>query len=126
MDMRTPLSRANHLGSAHEGAHHWWRQRMTGLALVPLLLWLVGSLVAMTGADYVTMRAWVARPDVTLGLVALLIALFYHAQLGLQVILEDYVHAEGLKLAALIAVRAACFLLGLLGVISVLRIAFGS
>lgn len=126
MDMRAPLSRANHLGSAHEGAHHWWRQRMTGLALVPLLLWLVGSLVAMTGADYVTMRAWVARPGVTLGLVALLIALFYHAQLGLQVILEDYVHVEGLKLAALIAVRAACFLLGLLGVISVLRIAFGS
>lgn len=126
MDMRTPLSRANHLGSAHEGTHHWWWQRMTGLALVPLLLWLVGSLVAMTGANYVTMRAWVAQPGVTLGLVALLIALFYHAQLGLQVILEDYVHAEGLKLAALIAVRAACFLLGLLGVISVLRIAFGS
>ena len=126
MDMRTPLSRATHLGSAHEGAHHWWWQRMTGLALVPLLLWLVGSLVAMTGADYATMRAWVACPGVTLGLVTLLIALFYHAQLGLQVILEDYVHAEGLKLAALIAVRAACFLLGLLGVISVLRIAFGS
>ena len=126
MDMRTPLSRANHLGSAHEGTHHWWWQRMTGLALVPLLLWLVGSLVAMTGADYATMRDWVACPGVTLGLVALLIALFYHAQLGLQVILEDYVHAEGLKLAALIAVRAACFLLGLLGVISVLRIAFGS
>ncbi|GMV68100.1 MAG: hypothetical protein AMXMBFR76_05390 [Pseudomonadota bacterium] len=126
MDMRTPLSRANHLGAAHEGTHHWWWQRMTGLALVPLLLWLVGSLVAMTGADYVTMQAWVARPGVTLGLVALLIALFYHAQLGLQVILEDYVHTEGLKLAALLAVRAACFLLGLLGVISVLRIAFGS
>jgi len=126
MDMRTPLSRANHLGSAHEGTHHWWWQRMTGLALVPLLLWLVGSLVAMTGADYATMQAWVAQPGVTLGLIALLIALFYHAQLGLQVILEDYVHAEGLKLAALIAVRAACFLLGLLGVISVLRIAFGS
>jgi len=126
MDMRTPLSRANHLGAAHEGTHHWWWQRMTGLALVPLLLWLVGSLVAMTDADYVTMQAWVARPGVTLGLVALLIALFYHAQLGLQVILEDYVHTEGLKLATLLAVRAACFLLGLLGVISVLRIAFGS
>ena len=126
MDMRTPLSRANHLGSAHEGTHHWWWQRMTGLALVPLLLWLVGSLVAMTAVDYVTMQAWVAQPGVTLALVALLIALFYHAQLGLQVIIEDYVHAEGLKLAALIAVRAACFLLGLLGVISVLRIAFGS
>ena len=126
MDMRTPLSRANHLGSAHEGTHHWWWQRMTGLALVPLLLWLVGSLVAMTAVDYVTMQAWVAQPGVTLALVALLIALFYHAQLGLQVIIEDYVHAEGLKLVALIAVRAACFLLGLLGVISVLRIAFGS
>lgn len=125
MDMRTPLSRVNHLGSAREGAHHWWWQRLTALALVPLLLWLVGSFVALTGADYATMRAWVARPGVTVGLVVLLIALFYHAQLGLQVILEDYVDAEGLRLASLVAVRFACLLLGLLGVISVLRIAFG-
>lgn len=125
MDLRTPLSRANHLGSAHEGANHWWWQRLTALALVPLLLWLVGSFVALVGADYAVMRAWVARPGVTVALVALLIALFYHAQLGLQVVLEDYVHAEGLKLASLVAVRFACLLLGLLGVISVLRIAFG-
>jgi len=125
MDMRTPLSRANHLGSAREGANHWWWQRLTALALVPLLLWLVGSFVALVGADYAAMRAWVARPAVTVALVTLLIALFYHAQLGLQVVLEDYVHAEGLKLASLVAVRFACLLLGLLGVISVLRIAFG-
>lgn len=125
MDMRTPLSRANHLGSAREGAYHWWWQRLTALALVPLLLWLVGSLVCLIGADYLAMRTWVARPAVTVALVTLLIALFYHAQLGLQVILEDYVHAEGLKLASLVAVRFACLLLGLLGVISVLRIAFG-
>jgi succinate dehydrogenase / fumarate reductase membrane anchor subunit len=125
MDMRTPLSRANHLGSAREGANHWWWQRLTALALVPLLLWLVGSFVALAGADYAVMRAWVAHPGVTVALVALLIALFYHAQLGLQVVLEDYVHAEGLKLASLVAVRFACLLLGLLGVISVLRIAFG-
>ncbi|MGB5233946.1 MAG: succinate dehydrogenase, hydrophobic membrane anchor protein [Candidatus Macondimonas sp.] len=125
MDMRTPLSRANHLGSAREGANHWWWQRLTALALVPLLLWLVGSLVCLIGADYLTMRSWVARPTVTVALVTLLIALFYHAQLGLQVVLEDYVHAEGLKLASLVAVRFACLLLGLLGVISVLRIAFG-
>ncbi|MGB7290373.1 MAG: succinate dehydrogenase, hydrophobic membrane anchor protein, partial [Candidatus Macondimonas sp.] len=77
------------------------------------------------GADYLTMRTWIARPTVTVALVTLLIALFYHAQLGLQVVLEDYVHAEGLKLASLVAVRFACLLLGLLGVISVLRIAFG-
>lgn len=125
MDMRTPLSRANHLGSAREGANHWWWQRLTALALVPLLLWLVGSLVCLIGADYLTMRTWIARPTVTVALVTLLIALFYHAQLGLQVVLEDYVHAEGLKLASLVAVRFACLLLGLLGVISVLRIAFG-
>ena len=125
MDMRTPLSRANHLGSAREGANHWWWQRLTALALVPLLLWLVGSLVCLIGADDLTMRTWIARPTVTVALVTLLIALFYHAQLGLQVVLEDYVHAEGLKLASLVAVRFACLLLGLLGVISVLRIAFG-
>jgi succinate dehydrogenase / fumarate reductase membrane anchor subunit len=125
MDMRTPLARANHLGSAREGANHWWWQRLTALALVPLLLWLVGSLVCLIGADYLAMRTWVARPAVTVALVTLLIALFYHAQLGLQVILEDYVHAEGFKLASLVAVRFACLLLGLLGVISVLRIAFG-
>jgi succinate dehydrogenase / fumarate reductase membrane anchor subunit len=125
MDMRTPLSRANHLGSAREGANHWWWQRLTALALVPLLLWLVGSFVCLIGADYLTLRTWVARPAVTVALVALLTALFYHAQLGLQVVLEDYVHAEGLKLVSLVAVRFACLLLGLLGVISVLRIAFG-
>src|SRR5690606_21337351 len=101
-DFRTDMKRVRGLGSAKEGVAHWWMQRLTALALIPLSIWLVAALVAHTGAGYGAVRAWIAHP-VTAGLLVLLLgATFYHAQLGLQVVIEDYVHREGAKLAAIV------------------------
>ncbi|MHA1151554.1 MAG: succinate dehydrogenase, hydrophobic membrane anchor protein [Alphaproteobacteria bacterium] len=125
MSMRSPLGRVRGLGSAREGVGHWWAQRMTSLALVPLALWFVASLVGLTGADHATARAWIATPVPASLLVLLIVATFYHGALGLQVIVEDYVHHEGAKVAALIAVNAVSLLLGLTGVVAVLTVLFG-
>ena len=125
MSMRSPLARVRGLGSARDGVGHWWAERMTAVALVPLALWFVASVVTLTGADYATVRAWIGSPVVAGLLVLLVIMVFAHAALGLQVIVEDYVHHEGAKLAALLAVKAFALLLGLTGVLAVLIILFG-
>lgn len=124
-DMRTPLARAIGLGSAKSGVHHWWMQRVSAIALVPLTVWFIAAIIAHTGADYTAFVAWMRNPitDILMGL--LLIALFYHAALGLQVIVEDYVHS-GARFAAMIAVRFACFTLGAAGILATLRMAAGS
>jgi len=126
MDLRTPYSRVHHLGSAKSGLGHWWWQRVTAVILVPLLIWFILSLVCLAGADYVTTVAWFKRPLVSAAWVVLLGALFYHAQLGLQVVIEDYVHTELLKIAALLAVKFFTFLLGAAAIIAVLRVAIGA
>jgi succinate dehydrogenase / fumarate reductase, membrane anchor subunit len=123
--MRTPLGRAIGLGSAKEGVEHWWSQRLTAIALVPLSLWFVASVISLAGADYVTFTDWVASPLVSVLLILTVVATFWHAMLGAQVVIEDYVHAEGVKIALLVLLRFACFALGLAAVFAVLRIAFG-
>ncbi len=126
MSMRSPLGRVRGLGSAREGVGHWWAQRMTSLALIPLALWFVASLVTLTGADHATARDWIGAPVPAALLVLLIVAAFYHGALGFRVIIEDYVHHEGAKLAALIAVNGLSLLLGLAGVLAVLMVLFGS
>lgn len=123
--LRTPLGRVRGLGSAKEGVGHWWLQRLTAIALVPLTLWFVVSLLFMARADYEELRAWIAAPLNTVLLSAMLFSLFYHTALGLQVIIEDYVHQEGSKIASLIAMKFLMALLGGISILSVLRIAFG-
>jgi succinate dehydrogenase / fumarate reductase membrane anchor subunit len=124
MSLRTPLARVRHLGSAKEGTGHWWAQRLTALALIPLTIWFVASLVSLAGADHAAMAAWMGNP-VSAGLMILLVvATFYHAALGLQVVIEDYVHSEGAKMAALIAVNGLCVVLGLTAVLAVLSLLF--
>jgi len=124
-DFRSPLGRVRGLGSAKEGVQQWWMQRLTALALVPLSLWLVAAVVALAGANHVAVVAWIGQP-VTVGLLVLLIgATFYHAQLGLQVVIEDYVHNEAVKIAGLLLVKAAALLLALAGILAVLFVAFG-
>lgn len=125
MSMRSPLGRVRGLGPAGEGIGHWWAQRMTSLALVPLALWFVASLVTLTGADHATAQAWVAAPVPAGLLVLLIVATFYHGALGVQSIIEDYVHHKGAKIAALIAVNTISLLLGLTGVLAVLMVLFG-
>jgi succinate dehydrogenase / fumarate reductase membrane anchor subunit len=124
--MRSALGRVRHLGSAKEGVQHWWAQRLTALALVPLTLWFVASVAWLAGADHAGFTGWVARPHNALLMILLLGAGFHHAQLGLQVVIEDYVHGEGAKLALLIVVKFAALLLALAGIFAVLKIAFGA
>ena len=99
MSLRSPLDRVRGLGAAKEGVAHWWAQRMTALALIPLTVWFVASIVGLAGADYDTTVDWVGRPLPAVLLLLLIAATFHHAQLGLQVVIEDYVHHEGLKVA---------------------------
>src|SRR5215469_976377 len=123
--MRSPLGRAIGLGSAKEGVEHWWVQRITAVALVPLTLWFVIALIGLVGADLETMESWVSRPLPAILLVLLLIAMFYHMALGLQVVVEDYVRGELAKLGLVIIVRLLCFALAVGGIFAVLSIAVG-
>jgi succinate dehydrogenase / fumarate reductase membrane anchor subunit len=106
VNLQTPLSRVLGLGSAKEGVEHWWWQRLTALALVPLGIWFVVVVISMVGADYATARTWVAQPVNMVLLIAFVAALLHHGQLGLQVVIEDYVHREAWKLTLLLAVKA--------------------
>jgi succinate dehydrogenase membrane anchor subunit len=121
--MRSPLARAMGLGSAKEGAEHWWAERASAVALVPLTLWFVASMIAHTNSDYATFIHWLRTPIATILMILMQVALFCHTALGLQVVIEDYVHS-GAKFAAVIAVRLGCFALAAAGVVATLRIAF--
>lgn len=124
MSLRSPIARVRGLGSAKEGVSHWWSQRMTAVALIPLTLWFAASVASHVGADHAEMTAWVGSP-VTAGLFILLIAAtFYHAYLGLQVVIEDYIHSEALKIVSLVLIKGACFVLALIGILSVLTLLF--
>ncbi|HMV38593.1 succinate dehydrogenase, hydrophobic membrane anchor protein [Plasticicumulans sp.] len=123
--LRTPLAHVRGLGSSRSGVHHWWLQRLSAVILVPLVLWFAVSLLSVAHADHATMKAWVSRPFNTALLVVLLTAMFYHARLGLQVVIEDYVHEELVKLGALLAMNLVVIVAGATAVISVLKIAFG-
>ncbi len=125
MSLRSPLGRVRGLGSAKEGVNHFWAQRMTALALIPLCVWFVISLLVITGADHATVKAWVSSPVVAGLLILLIAATFYHAFLGLQVVIEDYIHGEGLKLFTLVTVKGASWLLASIGVVSVLVLLLG-
>ena len=125
MNRRSQLGRVRGLGAAKSGVSHWWAQRLTALALVPLAVWFVASVAGLTGADHGAISAWAGSPLVAGLLILTILATFYHAYLGIQVVVEDYVHHEGAKLVGLLAVQALCILLGLTGVLSVLSLLFG-
>jgi succinate dehydrogenase / fumarate reductase membrane anchor subunit len=123
--LRSPLGCVRGLGSAKDGTHHWWAQRVTAIALVPLLIWFVASIVSLAGAPLPEVKAWIASPAVTVLFLALIVATFHHMQLGLQVVIEDYIHAEGTKLALLLLVKGGTWLFGGICALSVLKLAFG-
>jgi len=108
MMMRTPLKQARGLGSGKTGTGHWWWQRVTAVALVLLTAWLVGLLVSLVGADLASARETIARPWNAIALAALVIAMFWHAKLGIQVVIEDYVHTRWVEVALLVLVTIAC------------------
>jgi len=123
MSIRTPLARVRGLGAAKDGTHHWWLQRVTAVILIPLILWFMISLLSISRADYVTFQQWLSNPIRAGLMVTLLVAMFYHASLGMQVIYEDYVRPEGAKIAALLVTQFILFLLGAISVIAVLKVA---
>jgi succinate dehydrogenase / fumarate reductase, membrane anchor subunit len=124
--MRSPLGRAIGLGSAKEGVGQWWIQRLTAIALVPLTVWFLVGVVAHVGADLPNFHRWIAEPSTAILFVLLLIATFYHVSLGFQVVIEDYVHVELLKLGLIVAARLISFGLAVAGIFAVLRMAFGA
>lgn len=123
--LRTPLSLARGLGSAKQGTHHWIWQRLTAVALVPLSLWFVASLVYMMGADHAAVVAWIKSPAVTLLLILFIAMLFHHAQLGVQVVIEDYVHSKWQKLTSLVVLKFLAVVAALASIIAVLKVSLG-
>jgi succinate dehydrogenase / fumarate reductase membrane anchor subunit len=124
--LRSPLGRVMGLGSAKEGVAHWWAQRLTAVALIPLVLWFVIALIGLTGARRAAVVAWLHAPLPAIATVLMLVAMFYHMALGVQAVIEDYVHNEGSKITLLVLNKFVAYALAAAGIFAVLRIAFMS
>jgi succinate dehydrogenase / fumarate reductase membrane anchor subunit len=122
--MRSSLGRARGLGAAHAGLHHWWAQRVTAVALLPLALYFVVSVLLLAGADHAAMVAYMSKPWNTVLFLCLIAALFYHLSLGVQVVIEDYVNAEGARMGGILLVKGVIYVCALACAISVLKLAF--
>ena len=124
--MATPLAKVRGLGSAHRGAETFWRQRLTALANIPLVLFLILSVVTHIGADYDVVHAYFARPLVALLMLALTISASIHMRIGLQEIIEDYVHGHGAKITALLLATVFAGGIALASTFALLKISFGA
>lgn len=120
--LRSPLGRVRGLGAAHQGSAHWWTQRLNSLALLPLTLWFVWSMIRLVGEPRDALISWISAPLPLVLMLALIIMTFQHMSLGLQVVIEDYVHEGRLKLGSIVLIRGLCFLMALLCIVSVLRL----
>jgi succinate dehydrogenase / fumarate reductase membrane anchor subunit len=125
MSLRTPIGRVLGLGAAKEGVSHWWSQRVSAVALVLLTLWFVASLLSLQDFSHATVVAWIAEPLNAVLMLLLTGTLVYHSQLGVQVVVEDYVTSHGLKIATMLAINFAHVSVAALGIFAILRIAFG-
>lgn len=123
--LRTPLKNVRGLGSAQSGVRHWWLQRITAVALVPLSLWLLWLCAGLVHADYATVRAAIGQPVHAVLLVALVVSLFWHGALGLQVVIEDYIHTRWQEVVLQILVRFGAFLAAVACIFAIARIALG-
>lgn len=126
MQLKTPIAQTRGLGSAREGVGHWKMQRLTAIANAILIIWLLLSAVSLAGASYEEARAWLSSPISTTLMLLLIASSFYHAKLGVQVVIEDYVHHDGLKLGSLVAVTLLCIVFGTACAVAVLKISLGS
>jgi succinate dehydrogenase / fumarate reductase membrane anchor subunit len=126
MSLVTPLNRVLGLGSAKDGTEHWWRQRLSAIALAVLGSWLLIAVMGLESFDYASIVAWARSPLTSVLLTLTVLTVCYHSQLGVQVVVEDYVHTSGLKIATLIVVTFVHVLLAVAGVFAVLKVAFGA
>jgi succinate dehydrogenase / fumarate reductase membrane anchor subunit len=126
MSLSTPLAKVRGLGSAKSGTHHWIAQRLTAIALIPLSLWFVFSLVCMADMSHQTAIEWIQSPLVAVFLLLFIIALFHHGQLGLQVVIEDYIDYKVVKITGIVLLKLVSFFAGLAAVTAVLKIYLGS
>jgi len=125
-EYQTPLKRVRGLGSAREGVGHWWGQRLTAIALAPLSIWFAWLVVSLSGSDYTSVRQTLASPLQAIPMILFIYALFHHGQLGLQVVIEDYVHQRPLEIGLLILVKFLALAAGLTATIAVLTLIFGA
>ena len=124
-DLRTRLKRVKGLGSSHHGVSHWWLQRVTAVAMIPLTLWFVWSLITvLSSPNVVRIAEWFASPVHSLLMILLLGSMFAHAKLGIQVVIEDYVKGEGCKFTLLLANAFICFIFAGVSVLAVLKLHF--
>ena len=124
-DFRTPLSRVKGLGSAKDGTSHFWHQRLTAIALIPLVLWFAFGLASLP-TDYDSLTAYIQQPVIAVGLILLIAMLFYHAQLGLQIVLEDYVSSHAKRTLMIITTGFVCLICALVGIVAVIKILVGA
>ena len=124
-NLSTPLSRVKGLGSAKEGTTHFWHQRLTALILIPLVLWFGFSIASMP-VEHATLTGWVQLPAVAIALILLILSTFYHAQLGLQIVIEDYVSTHSTRTVSILLSNFMCLLFAIIGVVAVLKISLGS
>jgi succinate dehydrogenase / fumarate reductase, membrane anchor subunit len=124
VSLRSPLGRVVGHGSAKDGVSHWWQVRVSAVALVPLTLWFMFSLLGLPAFDYLTVRSWIGEGVNPVLLVLTVMALAHHSALGLQEVIEDYIHAKALKLAALLGSTFAHFGVAAAAIYAVLKIAF--
>ncbi len=125
MSLKTPLGRVAGLGSAKEGTGHWWAQRLTAVALIPLSFLFVVFVFAITGADHARAVELMGNPLVAVVMLLFIVAGFYHMKLGMQVVIEDYISHEAMKTLSLLAVSLGTYTLGIASTFAVLKLAFG-
>ncbi|VAX03151.1 Succinate dehydrogenase hydrophobic membrane anchor protein [hydrothermal vent metagenome] len=123
MSFNTPISKVRGLGSARNGTHHWWMQKIAAVALIPLTIWFVASIVQMTNADYFTVRTWLSSPIPAILMLIYIVIAIYHLRLGLQAIVEDYIHSEGMKVGLQFSILFGCTIIAVASIFSVLKIA---
>lgn len=124
--LRTPLAKVRGLGSAKGGTQHFWLQRLTAIALIPLTVWFALSIASLASADQVAVQSWMQSPLSATLMISFLVAGFWHMKLGIQVVIEDYVHGEAAKITCLIANSLVSIFLGLAAMLSVLKMLLGS